>query len=75
VDEGLLVEGTVGEKYTTLLLDSGAALTLVPPELAEASDYTGKQRTVMGATGSGTFPTLQTTIQVGRAQMIVLVKG
>ena len=54
----------MGMKCTTLLLDSGAALTLVPPELAEMSDYTGKQRTVLGATGSGTFPTLQTTIQV-----------
>ena len=66
----------MGKKCTTLLLDLGAALTLMPPELAEVSDYTGKQRTVLGATGSGTFPTLQTTIQVGerKAQMIVLVK-
>ena len=75
-DVGLLVEGKVGEKPTAMLLDSGAALTLIPPELAEASGYTGKRRTVMGATGPGTFPTLPTTIEVEerKSQMTVLVK-
>ena len=53
----LRVEGKVEEKPTAMLLDSGAALTLIPPELTEASDYTGKRRTVMGATGPRTFPT------------------
>ena len=75
-DGGLTVEGLVGETHTTLLLDSGAELTLVPPALVDSSCLTGKTRTVMGATGWGVFPTLQTVIQIGKrkAPMTVLAK-
>ena len=75
-DGGLTVEGVVGEKQATLLLDSGAELTLVPPNLVEPSCHTGQRRTVMGATGPGSFPTVQTTIAVGgkKAKMTVLAK-
>ena len=62
-DGGLTVEGVVGEKQATLLLDSGAELALVPPSLVEPSCRTGQRRTVMGATGPGSFPTVQTTME------------
>ncbi len=64
-NKGFLVNGVVGDKPATLLIDSGASLTLVPPELTKAAEYTGTQRTVMGATGPGTFPVYQTTVTVG----------
>ena len=71
-----MVDGAVGGKGATMLLDTGASLRLVPLELADVTEYTGKKRTMMGATGPGTFPTLNTTIHVGeqKARMTVLVK-
>ncbi len=50
-DWGLTVDGLIGEKQATLLLDSGAEVTLVPPRLVESSCFTGETKTVMGVTG------------------------
>ncbi len=43
-DLGLTVDGLVGEKHTTMLLDSGAELTLVPPKLVRWSPRASQDR-------------------------------
>lgn len=60
------VEGTVNGKQNKLLLDSGAAMSLVHPELVQKEQLTGDTRSVKGATGQEkVYPLAKVKVEIG----------
>jgi len=75
-DASMTIAGRVGDKETTLVLDSGASMSMFPPQFIEPQQYTGQRMRVKGAVGEGSLPTANVIVQAGgeKAQLQVLVQ-
>lgn len=49
--KALVVPGKVSNQHTDLMIDTGAAMSMVPAKLISRDDYTGHYRHVRGAVG------------------------
>ena len=71
----IMVSGKIGNKETSMMLDSGAAMSLFPAKLINQKDYTGGWLTVRGAVGEQSLQTAVVNVEMEgkKEDMCVLV--
>ena len=71
----ITIPGIIGREECSMMLDSGAAMSLFPAKLVEQQCYTGQRMSVRGAVGERSLPTAVVPVEVdGKTEdMCVLV--
>jgi hypothetical protein len=60
----IMVSGKISNKETSMMLDSGAAMSLFPAKFVDRKDYTGGWMTVRGAVGEQSLQTAVVTVEM-----------